>query len=53
MRPVGVSLRKSMNGTQEWIDFLKKYHKTLGTTPVPEVKVSAYQRAVFGHMTIE
>ena len=27
--------------------------KTLGTTSVPGVKVSANQRPVFGHMTIE
>ena len=38
-------------GPQEWID-VKKNRKTLGTTPVPGVKVSANQRPVFGHMTI-
>ena len=39
-------------GPQEWID-VKKYCKTLGTTPVPGVKVPNNQRIVFGHMTID
>ena len=37
-------------GSQEWID-VKKYCKTLGTTPVPGVGVLTNPRPVFGHMT--
>ena len=47
LRLVKNKLRKSINGT------LGMDCKTLGTTSVPGVKVSANQRPVFGHMTIE
>ena len=38
-------------GPQKWIDFLKN-PKTLGTTTLPGIKVSANQRPVCGNMTI-